>query len=124
MTVTKYDIRILQVKREVITGLWIVHLQSLDRPLHQNSIIHQVNDKENEIMFLLKSAFSRAQDTWARSIDRGCFYIWHALTAKDINIMPKSEAKIKYHLTYIIKNIQSTTNNRNSGDKHTITNPS
>ena len=43
--------------------------------------------------------------------------------AKDINKVPKAEATIKGHLSYIRKHARLTTTNKNSGEEHTHTHP-
>ena len=52
MAVTKDKHVVLQGTKDAITGLWRVHLQSLDRPTHQSNNLHQVNGKEDYIKYL------------------------------------------------------------------------
>ena len=74
----------LQDTRYVITGLFRVPLQSLDRPTPQINHLHQVNGKENTIKYLHAAAFILVQDTCAKAVNRGYFDTWLGLTEKDI----------------------------------------
>ena len=73
MVVTKDDRIVLQGKRDVITGLWRVSLQILDKPPHKINNIHQVNGKENVIRFVHTAALIPVKDTWARAVNWGYF---------------------------------------------------
>ena len=99
MDVNKYKQVVLQGTRDVITGLWIVPLQILDRPTHQSNNLNQVNGKENTIKYLHAALFRPVQDTWARSVNRGYFNTWPGITAKYISNMPKDESTIKGHIS-------------------------
>ena len=103
MALTKDERILLQGKRDLMTGLWIVPLQILDRPSHKSNNIHQVNGKENSINNLNVVAFSPVQDTRSISFNRFYFDAWPVITAKYINRIPKDEATIKVHLTQISK---------------------
>ena len=98
MVITKYKHIVLQGKRDVMAGLWRVPTQSLYRTTHQSNTIHQVNGKENDIIYLHAAKFSLVQDTWERSVNRGYFNTWTGLTEKYINNMPKAKATIKGHV--------------------------
>ena len=69
------------------------------------------------------AVFSPVQDTWARAVNQGYFDTWPGIKSKYINRMPKAEVIIRVHLIQIRKHTQSNITNRNSADKHTITDP-
>ena len=118
MVVNKDKKRVLNGTRGILTFLWMVLLEIPDQPTHQSYNIHQVNSKENSIKYLHSAAFSPVQDTWVRAINRGYFNTWPLITVNDINNIPKSEVNIKGHLTKIRNQTQSTTTNKNIGDKN------
>ena len=62
-TITKYKQVLLQNTRNVITSLWIVPLQILDRPTNQSNHVYQVNGKENSIKYLHAAEFITVQNT-------------------------------------------------------------
>ena len=124
MAVTKDEKLLLQGTRDLMTGLWRVPLQSLERPTNQSNKTNQVNGKENAITYLNTTALSSVQDTWETSVNQGYFNTWPVIKAEGINKMPKAETKIKSHLTHIRKNTQSTTTNNKIGDQHTNADPS
>ena len=71
MAFTKYKQVMLQDTRDIITGLWRVPLQRLDRTTHQINNIHKVNGKENTIKYLHATALIPVQKTWSRDVNKG-----------------------------------------------------
>ena len=118
MAITKYKHTVLQGKRDVMAGLWRVPNQSLYRTTNQSNTIHQVNGKENDMLYLHAAEFSLVQDTWERSVNRGYFNTWTGLMEKYINKIPKSDSTIKGHHTQIRKHARSTTTKNNIGDEN------
>ena len=107
MDVTKDEKIVLQGTRDVITGLWIVPIQNLDRPTHQRNNVHQVNGKDNSVKYLHAAAFTPVQDTWAKAVNWRYFDMWPVITTKDINKIPKAEVIIKGCFTQIRNNTRS-----------------
>ena len=121
--VTKDEQVLLQVTRDLMTDLFRVPLQSIDRPTNQINHLHQVNGKESSIKYLHATSFIPVQDTWGKSVNRGYFNTWPGLMAKDIHKMTKAEATIKRHLAKIRENFRLTTTNKNSGEEQGHSNP-
>ena len=115
MAITKDKQVVLKGTRDIMTGLWRVPLQSLDRPANQSNNLNQVNGKEGAIKYLHASEFIPVQGTWARAVNRGYFNTWPGITSKYINRMPKAESTTKGHLAHQ-KNTCSTTTNKSSGE--------
>ena len=82
MAVTKDKQVVLQGTRDLMTGLWRLPIQILDRPTHQSNNLHQTNEKENNINYLHEAAFIPVQDTWEKDVNMGYFKTWPGLTEK------------------------------------------
>ena len=102
---------VLQYTRDEMTGLWRAPLQILDRTTHQSNNIHQVISKENSIKYLHEVAFIPVQDTWTKSVNRGCFNTWPGITEKTstIRLMLMPQSRATSHRSSIIHDQQQST---------------